>query len=104
MADVRVICAIGKSGQLGLGGHMPWEGNPDREYREDVERFFEITRGHVVVCGPRTAAHASARNAAMHSAHIVGRITTARKKPPIRKIQSYHATFAGRLGSSGSDR
>ena len=47
MADIRVICAIGKSGQLGLKGHMPWEGNRDRAYIEDVERFFEITRGHV---------------------------------------------------------
>ena len=56
MADIRVICAIGQRGQLGLKGHMPWEGNPDREYREDVERFFEITRGHVILCGPRTAA------------------------------------------------
>ncbi|HKF61605.1 MAG TPA: dihydrofolate reductase [Dongiaceae bacterium] len=56
MADIRVICAIGQRGQLGLKGHMPWEGNPGREYREDVERFFEITRGHVIFCGPRTAA------------------------------------------------
>ncbi len=56
MADIRVICAIGKRGQLGLKGHMPWEGNPTREFREDVERFFEITRGHVILCGPRTAA------------------------------------------------
>ena len=56
MADIRVICAIGQRGQLGLKGHMPWEGNPGREYREDVERFFEITRGHVILCGPRTAA------------------------------------------------
>ena len=56
MADIRVICAIGKRGQLGLKGHMPWEGNRDREFIEDVERFFEITRGHVILCGPRTAA------------------------------------------------
>ena len=56
MADIRVICAIGKRGQLGLKGHMPWEGNRGREFREDVERFFEITRGHVILCGPRTAA------------------------------------------------
>ena len=56
MDDVRVICAIGKRGQLGLGGHMPWEGDPGRPYREDVERFFELTRGHVIIAGPRTAA------------------------------------------------
>ena len=56
MADVRVICAIGRSGQLGLDGGMPWEGRPERVYTEDVERFFEITRGHVVIAGPRTIA------------------------------------------------
>ena len=56
MADIRVICAIGKRGQLGLKGHMPWEGDRGRAFVVDVERFFEITRGHVIVCGPRTAA------------------------------------------------
>lgn len=56
MADIRVICAIGQSGQLGLDGGMPWEGNSDRAYIEDVERFFEITCGHVLICGPKTVA------------------------------------------------
>ena len=56
MADIRVICAIGKRGQLGLKGRLPWEGNRGAEYRADVERFFEITRGHVIVAGPVTAA------------------------------------------------
>ena len=56
MADVRVICAIGRSGQLGLHGGMPWEGNTARPFVEDVERFFEITRGHVLICGPKTVA------------------------------------------------
>lgn len=56
MADVRVICAIGMSGQLGLGGQLPWEGARERPFVEDVERFFEITRGHVLVAGPRTIA------------------------------------------------
>ena len=51
---VRVICAIGRSGQLGLNGHLPWEGNRDREFVADVERFFEITRGHVLMAGPKT--------------------------------------------------
>ncbi|EAU43145.1 dihydrofolate reductase [Fulvimarina pelagi HTCC2506] len=54
--DIRVICAIGQSGQLGLDGGMPWEGSEDRVYVEDVERFFEITRGHVLICGPKTVA------------------------------------------------
>lgn len=56
MADVRVICAIGRSGQLGLGGQLPWERRPERVYTEDVERFFEITRGHVLIAGPKTVA------------------------------------------------
>ncbi|WP_336743576.1 diacylglycerol kinase [Aureimonas altamirensis] len=56
MADVRAICAIGRSGQLGLNGVLPWEGARERPFVEDVERFFEITRGHVLVAGPRTVA------------------------------------------------
>jgi dihydromethanopterin reductase len=54
MPDVRVICAIGRRGQLGLNGRLPWEGSREREYVADVERFFEITRGQVIVLGPRT--------------------------------------------------
>ncbi|MCB8838676.1 dihydrofolate reductase [Aurantimonas sp. VKM B-3413] len=56
MADIRVICAIGRSGQLGLHGGMPWEGRPERAFTEDVERFFDLTRGHVLVAGPKTVA------------------------------------------------
>jgi dihydromethanopterin reductase len=56
MTDVRAICAIGQRGQLGLGGRMPWEGARGREYVADVARFFEVTRGHVLLAGPRTAA------------------------------------------------
>ncbi len=55
MADVRVICAIGRSGQIGLGGGMPWEGRREPEFSADVARFFEVTRGHVLIAGPRTA-------------------------------------------------
>lgn len=54
--DVRAICAIGRRGQLGLGGRLPWEGHRGRAYRDDVARFFEITRGHVLLAGPRTIA------------------------------------------------
>ncbi|KQT46230.1 diacylglycerol kinase [Aureimonas sp. Leaf454] len=54
MADVRAICAIGQSGQLGLNGHLPWEGYEGRPFVEDVERFFDITRGHVLIAGPTT--------------------------------------------------
>ena len=53
---VKVLCAIGQSGQLGLEGRMPWEGDRRREFVIDVARFFEITRGHVLVAGPRTIA------------------------------------------------
>ncbi|MFU0505072.1 dihydrofolate reductase family protein [Pseudaminobacter sp. NGMCC 1.201702] len=53
---VRVICAIGESGQLGLEGRLPWEGNRSPEFTADVARFFDITRGHVVIAGPKTIA------------------------------------------------
>ncbi|MGI6855234.1 diacylglycerol kinase [Mesorhizobium sp. 1B3] len=51
---VRVICAIGQSGQLGLDGVLPWEGNKSPEFVADVARFFDITRGHVLLAGPKT--------------------------------------------------
>ena len=56
MADVRAMCAIGRRGQLGLDGGLPWEGNKGREFIADVARFFELTRGHVIMAGPKTAA------------------------------------------------
>lgn len=56
MAIVKVICAVGQSGQMGLGGHLPWEGNRSPEYQADVARFFDITRGHVLAAGPKTIA------------------------------------------------
>ncbi len=54
MPDIRAMCAIGRRGQLGLKGGMPWEGPKGPEYAADVQRFFELTRGHVIVLGPRT--------------------------------------------------
>ena len=54
MADIRAMCAIGLRGQLGLGGRLPWEGNKGREYVADVARFFDMTRGHVLIAGPAT--------------------------------------------------
>ena len=54
VTDVRAVIAIGLSGQFGLHGRLPWEGNRGREYVADVERFFELTRGHVVIMGHRT--------------------------------------------------
>lgn len=53
---VRVVCAIGQSGQLGLKGGLPWEGNRSPEFLADVARFFDITRGHVLLAGPKTMA------------------------------------------------
>ena len=50
------MCAIGMRGQLGLHGRLPWEGNKGREYVADVARFFDVTRGHVLIAGPRTIA------------------------------------------------
>jgi dihydromethanopterin reductase len=54
MPDVRAVVAIGQRGQFGLNGHLPWEGRKDREFVEDVARFFELTRGHVLIMGHRT--------------------------------------------------
>jgi dihydromethanopterin reductase len=54
MPDVRSMCAIGSSGQLGLNGELPWEGDPRPEFKADVARFFDMTRGHVLIAGPRT--------------------------------------------------
>jgi dihydromethanopterin reductase len=56
LADIRVICAIGQRGQLGLDGRLPWEGNSEPDYVADVARFFELSRGHVLLVGPRTYA------------------------------------------------
>ena len=38
--------------KLGLKGRMLWEGAQARH--ANVQRFFELTRGHVIVLGPRT--------------------------------------------------
>ena len=47
--DVRAVIAIGVSGQFGLRGRLPWEGSRGREYIADVERLFELTRGHLLI-------------------------------------------------------
>src|SRR4051794_31774815 len=52
MPEVRAMCAIGRRGQLGLNGRMPCEGARGPEYTADVQRFFELTRGHVILLGP----------------------------------------------------
>ena len=54
--EVRAMCAIGRRGELGLGGRMPWEGRREPAFIADVARFFAATRGHVLIAGPRTFA------------------------------------------------
>ncbi len=51
---VRAMCAIGRRGQLGLRGRLPWEGNKGPEFVADVARFFDRTRGHVIMAGKVT--------------------------------------------------
>lgn len=48
MLDVRLIAAVGRSGQLGLGGKLPWH-DP-----LDLKGFREATMGGVVLMGART--------------------------------------------------
>lgn len=52
--DVRAMCAIGERGQMGLDGGLPWEGRTEPVFKADVERFFTMTEGHVLMAGPRT--------------------------------------------------
>jgi len=52
--NIRVMCAIGLRGQLGLNGRLPWEGDKRLPFQADVARFFEMTRGHVLMAGPKT--------------------------------------------------
>jgi len=54
MTQVRAMCAIGRRGQLGLRGGLPWEGEQGPEYKADVRRFWASTQGQVLVAGPRT--------------------------------------------------
>ena len=54
MPYVRAMCAIGRRGQFGLRGRLPWEGDRRPEFVADVARFWDTTRGHVILMGPRT--------------------------------------------------
>lgn len=47
--DVVLIAAVGRSGQLGLDGSIPWRDTAD------LARFRSVTMGHVLVVGRRTA-------------------------------------------------
>lgn len=46
--DVRLIAAVGRDGQLGLGGKLPWHDPLDLKW------FRETTMGGVVLMGGRT--------------------------------------------------
>lgn len=48
--DIRLIAAVGRRGQLGLDGDMPW----GRSFPDDLRRFRELTTGGIVVVGWRT--------------------------------------------------
>ena len=96
---VRVICAIGRSGQLGLGGAMPWEGNRGPEYLADVARFFELTRGHVLLAGPKTIA--SIPEFARHDRELVVLRSSMDPEPTlgrIRRARRVHRRRASGLG------
>ncbi len=56
MPDIRAMIAIGLRGQFGLHGKLPWEGDKRPEFKADVARFWDMTRGHVVLMGPKTYA------------------------------------------------
>lgn len=49
LPTVTAICAIGKSGQLGLDGSIPWYDSAD------LARFKMLTMGATVICGHNTA-------------------------------------------------
>ena len=49
MRGVYLIAAVGKQGQLGLNGELPWH-DP-----EDLKFFKETTLGHVIIVGHNTA-------------------------------------------------
>lgn len=48
MLDFNIIAAIGRSGQLGLNGGIPWL-EP-----LDLQHFRDLTYGHAVIMGRRT--------------------------------------------------
>ena len=49
MSEIRLIAAVGRSGQLGFDGLIPWHD------REDLKWFRQQTMGHTVIIGRRTA-------------------------------------------------
>src|ERR1700716_2053973 len=54
MSYIRAMWTIGTRVQSGLNGVLPWEGARGPEYIADVQRFWDMTRGHVILMGPGT--------------------------------------------------
>lgn len=52
MADIRLIATVGKRGQIGLDGGLPW----GDAFPEDRKRFAELTTGGILIAGARTGA------------------------------------------------
>lgn len=50
MSQITLIAAVGRRGQLGLNGDMPW----GRGHPEDLKRFREKTTGGIVIVGHNT--------------------------------------------------
>lgn len=48
--DIKLIAAVGKNGELGLNGGLPW-GNL---FPEDRKQFRDMTAGGVIIVGART--------------------------------------------------
>lgn len=46
---VNLIAAVGKSGQIGLNGHLPWDKN-----KEDLKWFQQLTMGGLLIVGYNT--------------------------------------------------
>jgi dihydrofolate reductase len=49
--ELILIAAIGSNYAIGQNGQMPW---PNREYKEDMKRFKELTSGNPVIIGRKT--------------------------------------------------
>jgi dihydromethanopterin reductase len=86
--DVRLIAAVGRNGQLGLGGGLPWHDPVDLKW------FREATWGDVVLMGRRTY------NAV---GHLPGRNTVrwGGKSSPFTVLQQIHRRFGKTIWIGG---
>ncbi|MCV5856813.1 dihydrofolate reductase, partial [Escherichia coli] len=49
--DVRLIAAVGRSGQLGLDGKLPWHNPVDLAWFKDQTMGGIVLAGHKTWCG-----------------------------------------------------